>query len=136
MSEQPSPKEVFLASLDRCTASDAFVSAFYERFMSTCDEVRQKFRDTDFDEQNNMLIRSLRLVAAATAGDQAGMHELRLRAETHDRHHLDIKPALYELWLSSVIATAREFDHLWNESVEDAWHRTLHYAINYMVRRY
>lgn len=136
MSEAASPKDEFLTSLERCTESEEFVPAFYRRFMSTSEEVRRKFQTTDFEQQNKMLVRSLRLVAAATAGDHEGMRELRQRAETHDREHLDIRPELYDLWLASVIATAREYDRLWSDAVESAWRRTLQYAIDYMVRRY
>lgn len=136
MSDPSAPKEVFIASLDRCTQSAGFVSAFYRRFMSTCDEVREKFAETDFEQQNKMLVRSLRLVAEAMAGSPQGMLELRSRAETHDRQHLNIRPGLYDLWLSSVIETAREFDDQWSLDIEDAWKRTLKYAIDFMVRRY
>lgn len=136
MADQVSPKEVFVASLDRCTQDAGFVPAFYRRFTSTSDEVREKFAETDFEQQNKMLVRSLRLVAEAMAGEPQGMLELRLRAETHDRQHLDIRPGLYDLWLSSVVETAREFDEQWTPAVEDAWRRTLKYAIDFMVRRY
>lgn len=136
MDNPTSPKDEFIASLDRCTQSAGFVPAFYRRFMSTCDEVREKFAETDFDQQNKMLVRSLRLIAKAMTGSPQGMQELRSRAETHDRHHLNIRRGLYDLWLSSVIETAREFDDQWSLDVEDSWKRTLKYAIDFMVRRY
>ena len=136
MSDHPSTQKAFLASLTRCTESAEFVPAFYRRFMSTSEEVREKFAETDFEQQNRMLVQSLRLVAEATAGDSHGMHELRLRAETHDRHHLDIRPGLYELWFDAVIDTAREYDDGWTPAIEDAWRRTLKYAIDFMVRRH
>lgn len=55
------PKEQFLQSVDRCAACGGFIPAFYERFLSTSEEVRKKFEHTDFKNQNKMLLRSLRL---------------------------------------------------------------------------
>lgn len=130
------PKDVFLDSLDRCTESDQFVRAFYRKFMSSSDEVRKKFAGTDFELQNKMLVKSLRLVAEATVGHPAAMRELKERAETHDRHHLNIGPWLYQMWLTALVETAAEFDQQWSLEVEDAWNECLKYAIDYMVRRY
>ncbi len=86
MEEPTTAKDKFLASLDRCTASDEFVRSFYKRFLSTSEEVQRKFHNTDFAQQNRMLIRSLRLVAAATSGDPEGLRELRgLRGNAQSR---------------------------------------------------
>ena len=136
MDEDIGRKDVFLQSLKRCTASDDFIIAFYNRFLSTSDEIRWMFRNTNFERQNRLLIKSLTLVASATCGDPEGLRELRERAETHDRRHLNIRPELYDLWLSSVIETAREHDRQWNDEIEDAWRHILHYAVDYLIRHY
>lgn len=136
MNEPVSHRDLFLASLDRCIESEEFVPAFYKRFLATSEDVEWKFRNTDFELQNKMLVRSLRLVAAATKGEREGLQELRERSETHDRHHLNIKPELYDVWRDAVIETAREYDWQWSVQIEEAWMKTLTYAINYMVHRY
>lgn len=130
------PKDIFLESLERCSQDEKFIPSFYERFLSSSDKIRQKFIFTDFEVQNRMLLRSLKLVSAATEGDQAGLRELTERAETHDRNHLDIDPRLYDFWKDAVIETAKEFDNQWNEDVENAWHKILGYVINHMVKKY
>ena len=136
MEKTISHKSIFLASLDRCTESEEFVPAFYQRFMDSSEDVRWRFRNTDFEKQNQMLVNSLKLVAAATSGDRDGLRELRERAETHDRHHLDIKPELYEFWLESLVATASEFDELLRDDIEESWRHILSHAADYMIRRY
>lgn len=134
--ESLTPKDQFLQSLDRCMENEKFIPAFYDRFLSTSDEIRDKFRHTDFEQQNKMLLRSLRLAAGATAGDPESLRELRERARTHDRDHLNIEAQHYDIWLESVIETVQEFDEEWDETVETTWRTILGYVISYMVKRY
>lgn len=129
-------KDVLLQSLERCSQDESFIPAFYDRFLATSDEVREKFKHTDFQKQNQMLIRSLKLAANATSGDPEALREIRDRAETHDRHNLNIEPKLYELWLASVIKTASEFDSEWDESVEESWDVILGHVVTHMTRYY
>ena len=130
------PKQQFLASLDRCTQSADFLTEFYEHFINSSQEVRIHFAGTNIEKQSQMLRRSLQLTAAATTGDATGLRELRARAESHDRDHLNVRPKLYELWRVSLIETARRFDDAWDHDVEDAWNRILGYVINHMTRHY
>lgn len=134
--EEPTPKEVFLKSVKRCAGTSAFAPAFYERFMGSSDLIREKFRFTDFETQHKMLVRSLELCAGATAGEPESLAEMRERATTHDRDHLDIQPELYEVWLETIIATARDFDEEWSDGVEAAWRRILGHVVQHMVRKY
>lgn len=130
------PKDRFLQSLDRCAEKDGFIAAFYQRFLATSDEVRIKFLHTDFEQQNKMLLRSLKLAAGATVGDAESLRELRERAKTHDRYHLNIEAHHYQAWLESAIETAEEFDDQWSSAVEAAWRSILGYVVNYMVKHY
>ena len=135
MNELP-PKERFLSSLDRCSNHESFIPSFYERFLGHSKEIREKFAHTDFDKQNQMLLRSLRLSAGATAGQPESLREIRERAETHDRHHLNIEPRLYDTWLTTVVNTAREFDPEWDDTIEEAWKTVLGHVISLMIRHY
>lgn len=131
-----SPKETFLHSLARCQQRRDFIPRFYELFMASSTEVAAKFRFTDFDRQQRMLLHSLQLSAAATEGDPDGLAELTARAETHDRDHLDITPGLYNLWQRAVVAAARECNPDWTADVETAWHTILGFVVLHMTRRY
>ncbi len=134
--DELTPKDRFLESVDRCADCGDFIPAFYERFLATSEEIREKFKDTDFKRQNRMLLRSLRLAAGATAGNPESLKEVRERAITHDREHLNIQPRLYKLWLNAIIATAREFDPQWDAKVESAWRRSLGHVIEHMIKYY
>jgi len=132
----PTPKELFLESLNRCTLSSEFISTFYDRFVASSPEVRKKFARTDFAKQNRMLLKSLKLAAAATAGDPEGLQEITARAESHDRHHLNVKPHLYELWRTALFETARRYDKRWDTATETAWITILGHVIHRMVKFY
>lgn len=129
-------RRLYRESLARCRRWRGFVPTFYDRFTGSSEEVARKFRSTDFDAQNDMLIRSLELVADATDGLPEGLHELAERARTHDRRHLDIRSELYDLWLESILSTAADFDTEWNDEVAESWRAILDHAIHFMIRRY
>ena len=129
-------RDLFLASLDRCSANDDFIPAFYRRFLASSEEISARFRSTNFEKQNAMLLNSLRLSADATSGSREALMELKARAISHDRDHLDIKPELYHFWLEAAIATAQEFDDQWTEEVGVAWKKILGFVVDYIKRRY
>jgi len=130
------PKDIFLRSLDRCDRSGHFTDRFYDRFLASSPEIRERFRFTDFTRQRRMLRRSLELVAKATAGDPEGLSELSERAATHSRAQLNIAPHLYEVWTEALIATAVEADPDWTLEIESAWRFILGVAVGHMTRRY
>ncbi len=134
--DQHAPKDVFLQSLKRCSESQDFIPVFYKRFIGASDEVRDKFRFTDFENQNRMLHRSLELCAGATSGEPEALREIHERTTTHDRYHLNIEPRFYDLWLDAVIETASKFDEKWDKGIEDTWRRILGHVVEHMVRRY
>ena len=133
---EPTSKTLFLESVERCVASKAFIPAFYKRFLASSDAVKQKFRFTDFSQQEQLLHRSLILCAGATTGAPGALREIDERARTHDRDHLDIEPGLYDVWLEAIINTASEFDSYWDEPTENAWRKILGHVIRRMIRSY
>lgn len=134
--ENSSPRQLFHESLDRCRRDECFIPRFYQLFMESSDEIRLRFRNTDFEQQTTMLLRSLELSAAATDGEPEGLRELRERAQSHDRTHLNIRPELYDLWLDAILKTASEYDPAWNSAIEAAWKRILGFVIRHMAAQY
>lgn len=134
--EETTPKQRFLASVSRCIADEQFIPAFYERFLAASDEIRDRFRFTDFEKQNQMLQRSLELCAGATAGEPEALVEINERAKSHDRDHLNIHPEWYQVWEATIIQTAAEYDPAWDKEVEAAWNRILGFVVEHMIRKY
>jgi hypothetical protein len=130
--------ESFLASLKRCLGVPGFMEGFYGSFVSSSEEVREKFRNTDLQRQARMLSDSLYVMAVAVQG-QAGSPargDLPRLAERHSRRDLDIRAPLYDHWLACLIDTARLHDPQFTPEIEEAWRATLAAGIAYMKARY
>ncbi|MCA9257951.1 MAG: hypothetical protein KDA61_02070 [Planctomycetales bacterium] len=132
----PPPRDLFLASLERCAAQETFLEDFYLALLESSDEIKDKFRHTDFETQHRMLLNSLRLVSGAVHGDVSALSELRQLAESHDRYHVGVPPRLYEHWRDAMLRTAAKYDPQWDMRLRDAWHATLGYVIRHMAAHY
>ena len=130
--------EIFLASLRRCLAVPAFLDAFYERFMGSSEEIREKFRGTDMKRQVAVLADTLYVVANAVQGeeDSIARGSLPALAVKHSRHGLDIRPGLYDVWIECLVETARAHDPQFGPEVERAWRETLAFGADYLRQRH
>jgi hemoglobin-like flavoprotein len=130
--------DLFLHSLTRCLAVPAFLEDFYDRFVGSSEEVREKFRGVDLKRQVRMLQDSLYVVAVAAQGEEGSpaRNALPWLAARHSRHDLDIRPELYDLWIDCLLETARAHDPEFGREVESAWRETLTIGAHYMRERY
>ena len=130
--------DVFLASLKRCLGAPGFLVEFYERFVGSSDEVREKFRGVDLKRQARVLEDSLYVVAVAVQGEEGSLArgDLPRLTERHSRRDLDIRPELYDLWAQCLVETARAHDPEWTVDVAAAWRDTLAFGVEYMRQRY
>lgn len=112
-----------------------FFEAFYQRFLDSAPQVREKFKDTDMDRQQKMLKKSFySLVAFYASGSVDSV--LEKIAEHHSAGGLDIAPPLYDLWMECLIDTVREYDPRFNDEVELAWRLMLSAGITFMKFKY
>ena len=136
MKEGSAHAEVFDDSLARCLSKHGFLDRFYERFLASSDEVREKFRHTDFQRQKQMLEDSLFLMTSVSGAPAEELEELDRVARRHGRHDLDIGPELYDLWLESLLQAVREYDGHFDRDVERAWRNVLAEGIEFMQSRH
>lgn len=104
--------------------------------MASSKEVSEKFKNTDLKKQKRMLKASLFMLVLATEGKAEGLEHLKKIAESHNRHNLDIKPELYELWLECLIQTVEKFDRKFDSKIENIWRKTMKVGITFMISRY
>ena len=85
-----------------------------------------------------MLEDSLYVIAVAVQGEEGSFArgDLPRIAARHSRNDLDIRPALYDLWLECLIDTVRGHDPQFSAELEAAWRDTLAFGIDYMRARH
>jgi hemoglobin-like flavoprotein len=130
--------DAFRASLNRCLSKPGFLRDFYEIFVESSPEVREKFKNTDFPRQTRVLADSLYMMAVAAqlernAGAWTEMDRL---ASRHDRNGLDIRPGLYDLWLDCLLRAVARHDPEYSREIETAWRETLSIGIEYLRSRH
>jgi hemoglobin-like flavoprotein len=130
--------DAFRASLNRCLGRPDFLRHFYELFVASSPEVREKFRNTDFPRQARVLADSLYMmaVAAQLEHDAAAWAEMDRLASRHDRTGLDIRPGLYDVWLDCLLRAVSRHDPEYSRDIEAAWRETLAVGIEYLRSRH
>lgn len=133
------PQQVHQArdSLSRCVQSGHFVDSFYDRLMASSVEIKEKFAQTDFDRQKQVLQDSLFLMMAA-AGTEGGpaYKELEKLAVRHSRDRLGIKPEWYVNWIDCLMQAVSEHDPESSPAVEAAWRAALAGGIELLKSKY
>jgi hemoglobin-like flavoprotein len=128
--------DLFNSSLERCLRTPGFLDEFYQLFVGSSDEVADKFKHTDFDRQRKILTCSLYMLMLASFGVPEASQHLDRLAELHGRKNFDIRPELYDLWLSCMLQTVEAFDPRFDEQTADAWRHMLNQGIDVMKSQY
>lgn len=133
---EPRTLQIFDESLRRCSADARFIDRFYERFLASSPKVGEKFAGTDVVRQKRAVLASLHMMLLAAHDQEHPERYLREVAERHSSSQLVIGAELYDLWLDSLLATAREVDPAFGPEVEQAWEDVMAIGIRYLVSRY
>jgi hemoglobin-like flavoprotein len=129
--------EIFNDSLERCLRGDQFFQRFYELFLDSSPEVREKFHGTDFRKQRRMLQTAFyMLVEYIALGWPECQAYLERIAAAHGRQGRNIAPHLYDLWLDCLLRTVRERDEQYSTEVEAAWRFMMGAGISFLKARY
>lgn len=130
--------DTFRQSLKRCLATPEFLHDFYDRFIGSGDEVREKFRKTEFPRQTRVLADSLYVLAmAAESRDDAfAWQELDRLGAAHSRAGLDVDPKHYDTWLTCLVDAAGTYDPEFTPEVGQAWRAALSPGIEHLRSRY
>ena len=129
--------EVFNDSLARCLRGEQFFQRFYELFLDSSAEVREKFQATDFRKQRRMLQSSFyMLVEYVALGWPECQAYLERIGAAHGKYGRDISPHLYDLWLECLLRAVRECDEQYSKQVEDAWRFMMGAGISFLKLRY
>jgi hemoglobin-like flavoprotein len=129
--------EVFNDSFARCLRGGQFFQRFYEFFLASSAEVREKFQATDFRKQRRMLQSSfymlMEYIAMGWPECQAYLERI---AAAHGKYGRDIQPHLYDLWLDCLLLAVKECDDQYSPEVENAWRFMMGAGITFLKLRY
>lgn len=129
-------EETYNDSLHRCAACVGFFDRFYELFLASSEEVREKFQNTDFGRQKQALRASLYIMPLLHSWSEGYSIHFEKIARRHSRADRDIRPELYDLWLNCLLRAVRETDPLYRTEVGVAWREVLEPGIEFMKSRY
>lgn len=129
-------KKIFHQSFTRCQKQEGFFKRFYEIYVESSDEVKEKFKNTDMERQVKMLTNSFYTAKLATNGGAAIKNNLQKLAAVHGKKGRDIRPGLYDLWLDCLMQAVNEFDAEFSSDVDAAWRSMLLPGIGYMQAHY
>jgi hemoglobin-like flavoprotein len=124
--------DAFRSSLKRCLDVPSFLTDFYDGFVASSEEIREKFRTTDFERQKRILSESLYMMAVAVQGEPENIawRELGRIAKRHEE--LGIGGTMYDVWLECLLRAAGTHDPQFSPSLESAWRETLLPGIEHM----
>lgn len=132
-------EEIFNDSYERVLGATKdkviFFNRFYDIFISSSPIVKEKFKDSDMDTQKKMVPKAFYHVLQfyLKKNSRSYMDEI---AKKHSKAGIDIKPQLYDLFLSCLIDTLKELDNEFNDDVELAWRMVFSSGITYMKFKY
>ena len=129
--------QTFDASLARCHGCPSFLDNFYDIFLASSPNVKEKFAATDFVRQKRALRASLySMFLAARDGERTLERHLGDLAERHSSRSLNIGAEMYDLWLDSLLAAVKKCDPDYNAGVREAWEKVMMVGIGYLLSRY
>ncbi len=115
--------DLVFQSYGRCCNRDEFFVDFYDHFMSSSEDIKKRFVNTDMTSQRHLLRNGvLQLILAAR-----GMPDRKLKAlgESHSRANYNIQPEWDSLWLDALMKTVRRHDPEYTKDLETAWREVL-----------
>lgn len=127
-------------SLGRCllnrTQGPGFLDAFYEEFLASDPRIKPLFAQTDMAKQKGLLRHGLAMLimyAGDVALAKSAVEQLALK---HDRHHLNIDPGLYRLWVNSLLSCVKRYDKDYDDALGRHWAEVLEPGVATMQRAY
>jgi hemoglobin-like flavoprotein len=123
-------------SFGRCCNKEGFFSYFYETLIASSDEIVPMFKGTDMERQKRLVRDGLNNLLLFADGSEYAKLRCKKIATVHDRNHVNVRPALYKLWVDSLMAALKKYDPQFNLDLEQHWRDALKQGIEYMQSMY
>lgn len=125
--------DLFNQSYQRAISPDfhGFFEKFYFKLINSDEKIASLFVNTDMERQIKMLMQSMTYLTSYSHTSEAS-DEFKFIAEMHGKDKLNVPTAYYDNWTECLMATLKEQDTKFNESIELAWRSRLSDGIEYM----
>jgi hemoglobin-like flavoprotein len=127
--------ESYWRTLDRVKSGVGFFDAFYQCFIETNPDIKEKFKHTNMENQKLMLKNSLVHMSSFYVEKIADEYMENI-SKVHSKVQKDIPAYMYDLWLDCLIETVKDYDPDFNQDVELAWRLVMASGIVYMRFNY
>ena len=125
--------EAFRSSLLRCLSSLQFLEDFYDNFISSSEEVKNAFSNSDMERQKAMLHASLyQLMNFYEHEDEQAHRYIEELGAKHGAYGHRIPLHLYDLWLESLIKSVAAADPMFSPELESIWREVMTMGIEVM----
>ena len=116
-------------SFNRCLMRRDFLRRFYSIFIERDERIRNRFRDTDWDMQVQLLRHGISASLLYTTGGDLGEAEIKRLSKNHAKKGLDIPAWMYDDWMEALMQTVRETDDTCTDALEARWRKAMEPAI-------
>lgn len=123
-------------SLGRCLHHGDVFGTFYAIFLESDPRVREKFADTDWEEQKRLLRHGVNNVIGFFDQSYTAQSALERIRATHGKDQLNIPPDLYDHWVESMIQAVRQHDPEFDGQLEQSWRQVLRYGTEFVKAGY
>lgn len=119
----------------RVISAQEFGESFYKHFMQSSPEIAEKLNGTSSIKQRIMVSEGLKLLIdfAETGEPSERFKEI---VEKHDRHHLDIRPDLYNHYRHHILSQLAVSDPEFDMALKEVWEQVLDIGIAHIVEAY
>lgn len=133
---EQSEVELVNESYQRCLQAQSFFTDFYAIFMAHGPEIREKFAQTDMNRQMHALKNGLQYMIMYATGSKIAAAKIEDLALTHDRHHRNILPEMYDVWTASLLKTVKKHDPEFSDTLAMSWRNVLDHGTRQLKGRY
>ncbi|MDH5428129.1 MAG: globin [Nitrospirota bacterium] len=123
-------------SYGRAALKPEFFDRFYAIFLGSNPSFKPMFQNTDFNKQKQLLKTGVAMMISHLEGKPVGTMTLNRIGESHSKKRLNIQPALYQYWIDSLVAAAKECDSQWTLDIERSWQKALRAGVDYITEQY
>ena len=120
-------------SFGRCILSPGFLDEFYESFMTSSDEIRTKFKNTNFEKQKSLIKTGLSFMIMFADGRESAAIKLREIGKSHSSGHLDIPFWMFDSWKMALLTAVKKHDRKVTWELLEEWENVLQKGIDYIA---